>query len=555
MTGGTSLSAHDVLDRAPQQARTTADLYRIAGERFHDSVFAIEGDRAVTYGEVVAQATRLAASLVRAGVQRGDRVAHWMGNGIAWVVTKLGVELAGAVHVPLSAHLRTEDAGYVLRHSGSVALVVGAPIDPAMLLAMVDASDPQSVRSRELPALRLVIADGISGPDVVPLASLVPSTPEVADLAELPELTARWAAMAPTDLVNILYTSGTTGAPKGAMITHRNILTNADAGPPRLNRTSDDRWLVALPLFHTFGCMMGLVYPLTLGASIVLMQRFSAEGALEAIERHRCTVLEGVPTMFSDILEHPSRAERDLTSWRKLYIGGSYSTEAFIARLRDELGVTELVTGFGMTEHSGLSLATRPGDPFEVISRTIGGPLPGAFEFAILDQDGRPVPDGVEGEICARGPSVFQGYYENPAQTQAAFHADGWMRSGDLGRIDVASGYVQITGRLKEIIISGGENIAPAEIENLIARHPAVAEVHVCGVPHKRLGEVPVAFVRLVEDAELTEEEVVSFCRARVASLKAPRHVFFEQQFPRTPTGKVQKYRLKEIARNQLESR
>lgn len=530
------------LDRAP---RTTIELYRRSCHVYADDVFLVEDDISLTYGQLFDRSIRLAASLSRLGVRRGDRVAHWMGNGTAWAVTKVGIELAGAVQVPLSAHLRTEDAAYALGQSGSKALVVGSPVDPTMLLGMIDPGSPNSVRSTSLPNLEFVVADGIESPLVESWDDLVAADPSM----QLADLRQRGEETSPDDTVNILYTSGTTGRPKGAVITHGNVVANAAVGPGQLHRTREDRWLVALPLFHTFGCMMGFVYPLSIGASIVLLPKFSAGAALEAIERHRCTVLEGVPTMFSDILEHPSRAKFDLSSWQKLYVGGSYSTEPFLRKLHDELQVSELVTGFGMTEHAGLSLTTRPGDPLEVVSRTIGAPLPGAFEFAILDLvTGEPVPDGVEGEICARGPSVCLGYYEKPEETAAAFRHGGWMRSGDLGRIDPDSGYFQITGRCKEIIISGGENISPAEIEGLIARHEAIAEVHVCGVPDERMGEVPAAFVRVNEGCCITAEEIMHFCRERVASIKAPRHVFFRDEFPRTPTGKIQRFRLREIA-------
>lgn len=539
-TQGPGLPVLEDLDRAP---RTTIDLYRRSCALYADDVFLLEGDATFTYGELFEQSVRLAASLVRHGICRGDRVAHWMGNGLSWAVTKLAVELAGAVHVPVNAHLRTDDAAYVLRQSAASGLVVGCPpVDPDMLLRMLD---PPGSERPALPDLRLVVAEGITSPEVHSLGELCSAEPATDELDELQE---RWDAIGPDDTVNILYTSGTTGDPKGAVITHGNVVANAAAGPAHLNRLREDRWLVALPLYHTFGCMMGLVYPLSIGASSVLLPRFTAEAAMEAIEKHGCTVLEGVPTMFSDILEHPSRAERDLRSWRKLYVGGSYSSEAFLTRLRDELGVEELLTGFGMTEHAGLSLATRPGDPFDVISRTIGAPLSGAFEFAVLDRDtGAPLPNGVEGEICARGPSVCRGYFEKPDETAAAFHPGGWMRSGDLGSVDPETGYFRITGRAKEIIISGGENISPAEIEGLIARHEAVAEVYVCGVPHERLGEVLAAFVRVKPDATLTAEEIVAFCRERVASLKAPRHVHFLGEFPRTPTGKVQRFKLRDL--------
>lgn len=539
---------------AISRAATSVELFLRSCSDNANSVLLIEGQSSATYREVLAQATACAASLVRLGVEPGDRVAHWMGNGIPWAVVKFGIEMAGAVHVPMNTHLRTEDATYILAQSRARALVVGCPpVNHDMVLSMVapssrSAGAPSAVD--RLPALKTVIGLGVDAPGIVPFDDFR-SASWTEDVTA--ELRRRQAALSPDDVVNILYTSGTTGSPKGAVITHGNVVANAAAGPTHINRTAEDRWLVALPLFHTFGCMMGLVYPMSLGASSVLLPRFDAGAAMRAIEQQRCTVLEGVPTMFSDMLEHPQRVSFDLSSWRKLYVGGAHTSQAFLTRLRDGLGVEETLTGFGMTEHTGLSCATHVGDPFSLISRTIGEPLQDAVEFSIRDADsGAALPAGVEGEICARGPSVCRGYFEKPAETASAFHKDGWMRSGDLGMIDLESGYYRITGRLKEMIICGGENISPAEIEGLISRHPAVSEVYVCGVPDKRLGEVPAVFIRTKQHAALSAEEIIGYCRERAASIKVPRHVFFADSFPQTPSGKIQRFRLREMAISEL---
>jgi fatty-acyl-CoA synthase len=512
----------------------------------------VEGERSVTYAGLREASERFAAALVRAGVEPGDRVAHWMGNRIEWAVVKFGTELAGALHVPLNTRYRTEDAGYVLRQSRANALVFGArllEIDfvevVGRLLPELSSSEPGRLRAEAYPDLRTVVCLDEAMPGTFEFASFLDGGSDPASLRALP---ARRRELSTGDVVNVLYTSGTTGSPKGALITHGNVLANVEAGPPHINRTAADRWLLALPLFHTFGCMMGLVYPMSVGGSTVLLDRFEAGQTMIAIERHGCTVLEGVPTMFSDILEHPDRQARDLSTWRKLYVGGAHSSEAFLTRLRDELGLAELLTGFGMTEHTGLSCATRPGDAFDLISRTIGTPL-GAFEFSIRDPvGGAELPRGQQGEICARGAGVTSGYFDKPEETRAAFHAGGWMRSGDLGLVDPASGYLRITGRLKDLYITGGENVAPAEVEKVIGSHPAVAEVCVCGVPDRRLGEVGAAFVRTRQSAALGEEELLAFCKERMANFKAPRYVVFVETFPQTASGKIQRFKLRESA-------
>lgn len=537
--------------------RSTAELFLRACSDNAARTVLIDGKGTVTYAELRDQAEAFAASLIRAGIEPGDRVAHWMGNCTEWAVVKFGTELAGAVHVPLNTRYKSEDAAYVLAQSKATVLVFSTTVSTnfvdviGRILPELPTSAPGELQSERCPKLRAVVCLGADMPGAWSYGTFVETGACAADRDEIER---RVAAINSNDLVNILYTSGTTGLPKGALVTHGNVIANATSGPAHINRTGDDRWLLALPLFHTFGCMMGLLYPITLGASTVLLERFEARDAMRAIQEHGCTVMEGVPTMFSDMLDHPDRDQFDLSSWRKLYVGGAHSPESFLVRLRDGLGVEETLTGYGMTEHAGLSCATHVGDPFDVISRTIGEPLEGAFEFQVRDpHSGHELPPGAEGELCARGVSVCRGYYEKPEETRKAFYEDGWLRSGDLGMIDPESGYFRITGRLKDIYITGGENVSPVEVERVLAQHPAVSEVHVCGVPDRRLGEVGTAFVKRKRGSSASSEELIAYCRERVASFKTPRYVLFADEFPQTASGKIQRFKLRDLAVNELE--
>jgi fatty-acyl-CoA synthase len=353
------------------------------------------------------------------------------------------------------------------------------------------------------------------------------------------------ATLNPTDPINIQFTSGTTGNPKGATLSHRNIVNNAFFVGQGMRMTDEDRFCIPVPLYHCAGMVIGTLTCLTHGATMVLPSEwFDPPAALEAIQEEMCTVVNGVPTMFLAMLNHPSFARFDLRSLRSGWTGGAPCPVQMMKRCIHDMHLREFTIVFGMTETSPISLQTAPDDPFERRVGSVGRIHP-HVEIKIIDAEGRTVPPGQTGEICTRGYSVMLGYWNDPERTREAIDADGWMHTGDLGTLD-SEGYGNIVGRIKDMVIRGGENIYPAEIEDFLYHNPAIADVQVFGVPDARFGEELCAWLRLKPDASVTEEEIREFCKGRIAHFKIPRHIRFVSEFPMTVTGKMQKFAMRQ---------
>jgi fatty-acyl-CoA synthase len=366
------------------------------------------------------------------------------------------------------------------------------------------------------------------------------------------ELLDREASLTPSDPINIQYTSGTTGHPKGATLSHRNILINAWYAGLNQRMGRDDRLCIPVPLYHCFGCVLGTLCCIVHGASMVFpAESFEAGATLRAIESERCTVLYGVPTMFIAQLEHEDFPKRDLSSLRTGIMAGSPCPIELMKRVTSVMGAREITIGYGQTEASPLITQTRTDDPLELRVGTVGTVLPG-LEAKIVDPlSGQTLPDGQPGELCARGHCVMLGYYDMPDKTAEAIDPEGWLHTGDLA-LREPNGYFRITGRLKDMIIRGGFNVYPREIEERLHQHPAIEDVHVVGLPDRKYGEEILASIKLRQGQSLTVEEVREFCRAELARFKTPRYVQFVESFPTTVTGKIQKYRIREQAIREL---
>jgi fatty-acyl-CoA synthase len=480
----------------------------------------------LTYAELGAEVDRCARALIAAGVERGDRVGIWSPNNAEWVVLQFATAKAGAILVNVNPSYRRSELEYALRQSGCSLLVLAPGFRDADYAAILS-----EVRA---PALRCSIVLGADWDGLL------------AEAAPADALEARAAGLDFDQPINIQYTSGTTGFPKGATLSHHNILNNGFFIGETLRYTEHDRVCLPVPFYHCFGMVLGNLAIVTHGACIVIpSEAFDPQAVLETVEAERCTSLYGVPTMFIAELGEPGFADYDLTSLRTGIMAGSPCPVEVMRRVKSEMHMDEVTICYGMTETSPVSTQTRIGTPLEKQVTTVGEVHP-HLEVKIVDPaTGRTLERGEPGELCTRGYSVMLGYWENEEATREAIDEAGWMHTGDLATMD-DEGYVNIVGRSKDMIIRGGENIYPREVEEFLYTHPAIADVQVFGVPDERYGEAVCAWVILREGAELDEDGLREFCDGAIARFKIPRFVRFVDAFPLTVTGKVQKFKMRE---------
>jgi fatty-acyl-CoA synthase len=498
-----------------------------------------------TYAELASEVERAALALMALGIEKGERVGVWSPSCVEWTVLQLATARVGAILVNVNPAYRPGELGYALRHSGVRILVTAQAFKSSDYLSMI-----AEVRA-DLPALHRVITLGdrrAAGQGDLTWDEFMLRSREV----EPARLRLRENQLDCRDPINIQYTSGTTGNPKGATLSHHNILNNAAVIAEVLGYGPADRVCIPLPLYHCFGMGIGNLGCIAAGASMVYpAASFEPLATLQAIQEERCTSLYGVPTMFIAQLEHPRFSEFDLSSLRTGLMGGAPCPIEVMKRVMTEMHAREVCIVYGMTETSPVTFMTRPDDSMERRVSTVGRVMPHT-EVKIVDAEtGDTLGIGTPGEVCTRGYAVMHGYWNDPRATSAAIDEAGWMHTGDLGTLD-ADGYLNIVGRIKDMLIRGGENVYPREIEEVLFEHPAVASVQVVGVPDERMGEEVMAFIVLREDMSLDAEEVRRFCRSRLAHFKVPRYVKLTQSFPLTVTGKVQKFRLRELAIEEL---
>jgi fatty-acyl-CoA synthase len=505
---------------------TVGGILRDAAARAADLPALVEGvpdpaaRRRWTYGELLEQSQGVARALL-GRFAPGERVAVWANNIPEWVLLEFGAALAGMTLVTVNPAYRSGELAYVLKQSRANGIFLVPEYRGNPMAASLEALRPELAELREAILFSEWDAFCRSG----------------SPTEQLPEVR-------PEDAAQIQYTSGTTGFPKGAVLHHRGITNTARLAAQRRGIARGDAWVNPLPLFHTGGCVMRTLGPVQQLATHVLMPFFDPALQLELIESERGTVLDGVPTMVIAMLEHPDLARRDLSSLRSAYSAGATVSPELVRRIESTLSIPVLI-GFGQTEASpGITMAHLD-DPPEDRATSLGRPLP-QTEVKIVDPaTGQTVPPGTVGELCTRGYLVMRGYFENPEATAAAVDADGWLHTGDLGSMD-ARGYCYFAGRLKDMIIRGGENIYPREIEQLLFSHPKVADVAVVGLPDPTWGEQVAAFVRPAVSQHPTAEELFAFCRLHLAPHKTPRYWEFVEGFPLTPSGKVQKFVLRD---------
>ncbi|WEK32808.1 MAG: AMP-binding protein [Candidatus Pseudomonas phytovorans] len=492
-----------------------------------------------------------ARALMALGVNTGDRVGIWAPNCAQWCILQLASAKVGAILVNINPAYRVAELEYVLRQSGCRWLVCADAFKASDYQAMVQelvpelaCTTPGELACERLPDLRGVISLAANPPaGFLPWQVLA----ERAGQTTIEAYVARQSSLQFDQPVNIQYTSGTTGAPKGATLSHYNILNNGFMVGESLGLTAHDRMVIPVPLYHCFGMVMANLGCITHGSTMIYPNdSFDAELTLRAVAEERASILYGVPTMFIAMLDHPARQSMDLSTLRSGIMAGATCPIEVMRRVIDQMHMAEVQIAYGMTETSPVSLQTGPDDDLELRVTTVGRTQP-QLENKLVDADGCIVPRGEIGELCTRGYSVMLGYWDNPQATADAIDPAGWMHSGDLAVMD-EQGHVRIVGRNKDMIIRGGENIYPRELEEFFYTHPAVADAQVIGIPCSRYGEEIVAWIKLHPGHSATVEELQGWCKARIAHFKVPRHIRFVDEYPMTVTGKVQKFRMREIS-------
>jgi len=503
-----------------------------AARRFGDAVAVVDGTRRVSFRELETDFRKLTAALMACGIQRGERVAIWAPNRYEWLVAALGLLGAGAALVPVNTRFKHSEVRYILARSGArVVFTIGEFLgtDYAAALAGLRA---------ELPALRVVVGlDGAAKSD-----HSLESFARLGEAVGVGQFDAQIASVRGDDLSDVLFTSGTTGSPKGVLMTHAQTLRQFNDWREMTELAHGDRYLIVNPFFHMFGYKAGCLPSLMSGATIYPKPVFDVNDVLRTVSEERITVLPGPPTLYQSILDHPERARFDLSSLRVAVTGSADIPVELIRRLHEELPFRKIITGYGLTE-AGTVTGTAPEDDFETIATTVGRARPD-LEIRIADDAGEELPVGEAGEVLVRGYSVMRGYLDDPDETARAIDAGGWLHTGDLGVLD-ARGYLRIVGRKKDMYIVGGFNAYPAEIENLLLGHPDVSRVAVVGMPDPRLGEVGMAFVVLAPGARLSPEALIEWARGAMANYKVPRAVEIVSELPQNAAGKVEKEALR----------
>jgi fatty-acyl-CoA synthase len=542
----------------PLIGSTIGDLFDrvVEAQPEHEALVCCHQQVRYTYRQLQDEANRLARGLVSLGIGKGDRVGIWSPNHAEWVITQLATAKIGAILVNINPAYRVHELEYALQQSGCAALILAPPFKTSNYAALLrdvcpelDAAQPGHVHAARLPNLRAVIA---FGDQHVPGAFHWDQVMERAELIRPDELADRQGSLDFDDPINIQYTSGTTGFPKGATLSHHSILNNAFLIGERLRFTPHDRLCVPVPFYHTFGMVLGNLMCFTRGATIVVpAPAFDARATLQVAADEKCTGLYGVPTMFIAELGLPEIERLDLSYLRTGIIGGAPCPIEVMKQIIARMHLVEITIGYGMTE-TILTFETAIDDSLERRVGTVGRILP-QLEAKIVDPaTGAIAPRRSAGELCIRGYSVMLGYWDNPEATARAIDGGRWMHTGDLATLDEA-GYVNIVGRLKDMVIRGGENVYPREIEEFLYRHPKVKDVQVIGVPDEKYGEELMGWVVLKPDEAATGDELCEFCQGQIAHYKIPRYWKFVESFPMTVTGKVQKFKMREVAIEELD--
>jgi HIP---CoA ligase len=516
---------------------TIPSMVAHAAARYGDKVFALAEDgQATSFASFARRVTGLGARLLSMGVKAGDRVAILAPNSTEWVVAACAIMGIGAIMIPVNTRFKGPEVRYILEKARVSVLCTVSDflgVDYPEMVAKAAGGAGEDRPAQDLPDLMSILL--IDAPDCAP---------DAISLEDQIAYTAAASLVTPETPADILFTSGTTGMPKGAMHSHGQGLWMTGLWNEANDLTDTDRTAIVNPFFHSFGYRSGWVSALTTGMTMLPIAMFDAGQLLEVVERERITQLSGAPTIFFSLMGHPDFARRDISSLRSGHTGGAKTPPEIIRAGYDVFGFDIFLTSFGQTESTAIISTNRAGDPLDAIINTVGRPIP-QEEVRLIDSEGQDVPAGESGELLVRGPNVMLGYFEDPEQTEKTIDADGWLHTGDVATMD-ADGRMRILDRIKDIVIVGGFNAYPAEIEIMLGQHPAIAEVAVIGLPDDRMGEVTAACVILKPGHALHLDALSIWARERMANYKVPRQLFNMDDFPRTPLGKIQKFALKE---------
>jgi len=532
---------------------TLGNLLKETAEKYPDNeaVVYVDRDFRLTYAEFDELTDTIAKGLMGLGVKKGEKVAVWANNVPYWVALQFATAKIGAVLLTVNTHYRSHELEYLLKHSETENLfIIGQYRDHDYLTTTYEQVPELRIQERgqlsteKFPHLKRVFYLGhqkhrgmYSIPELQAMAAMV--TDE--------QYAERQASLNPHDVVNMQYTSGTTGFPKGVQLTHYNIVNNGYWIGANQKFVPGDRLCLTVPLFHCFGCVLGVMASVNHGVTMVILEDFVPLEVMAAIDQERCTAVYGVPTMYIAILDHPLFSRFDYSSLRTGIMAGSPCPVEVMKRVIDKMNMREITICYGLTESSPVMSQTVVGDSLKHMTETVGRAMP-EVEVKVVDPETHEeCPPGVVGEVCCRGYLVMKGYYNNEKATSAAIDKDGWLHSGDLGVMD-EDGYLTITGRLKDMIIRGGENIYPREIEEFLYTMDGILDVQVAGVPSEKFGEECGAFVIRKGDADLEPEDVIDYCRGKIARYKIPKYVTFVDAYPMTASGKIQKYKLRDMA-------
>ena len=547
--------------RIPLLGRTIPEHFSSVVRSFSEkeAIVSLHQGRRLTYGSLAEAVDCLARGLMALGVAKGDRVGIWSTNSVEWVLVQMATARIGAILVTINPAYRPGELVYALRRSQVQYLFTIPGFRSSDYIGMLAEVIPELKNrvpgqriSTEFPDLvRVILYDPSEAGQTqrpYPGLTLWAEVLEEAESVSEKDLNQRTRSLDPDDPINIQYTSGTTGTPKAVVLSHHNVLNNAFFSAQAMHLNEADRLCLPVPLYHCFGMVLGTLLSLSVGACVILpCQHFDAVSVLEGVDQERCTALHGVPTMFIAELEHEKFKEFNLKSLRTGIMAGAPCPPELMERVMTQMHCSEILIGYGQTEASPITHLTTREDTLERRTETVGRNLPHQEVKIIGTQTGKTVPLGQVGEICFRGYHVMKEYYGDPEATDATIDGSHWLHSGDLGTMD-RDGYVKVTGRLKDMVIRGGENIYPREIEDLVFTHPKVAEISVFGIPDDFYGEEIMAWIRLHPGEVATEEEIREFCRGKIAHYKIPNLIWFVEEFPVTVTGKLQKFRMREMA-------
>ena len=529
---------------------TMGELLKDTAAKFprHDALIYPDTGLKQNYNQFLNTCKDVAKGFMAIGVKKGDHVSVWTTNVPEWIYTQFALGMIGAVLVTVNTNYKTSELEYIMNQSDSTTLVLIEQYrdtnfyDTAReVIPGLDNCSPGQIKSEKLPYLKNIVYIGNrkNTPGMYSFAGIIELGKTISDH----ELEQREKTLHFNDVVNMQYTSGTTGFPKGVMLTHYNVINNARMVGDVMGMTDKDNLLIQVPLFHCFGCVMSSLNCVVHGSTMVVVEYFDPLKALKYIEQEKCTAINGVPTMYIAILNHDDFNKYDMSSLRTGIMAGAPCPEETMVQVMEKMHVPEVVIAFGQTESSPVMTMTRRDDPLDVRVSTVGRLLPD-IEGKIVDPaTGEDTPIGVQGEIVTRSSCIMKGYYKMPEDTMKAVDKDGWLHTGDLGTLD-ANGNFKVTGRIKEMIIRGGENIYPREIEEFLHKHPKISDVYVVGVPDRKYGEQVLAMVILNQGAQTSAEELVAYCTGKIARHKIPRYWEFVPEVPMTASGKVQKYKI-----------